>query len=505
MVLPEIKFGFARYDGPGNGYDAASALAIDATGNVYVTGASRQDSGSLGTATVKYTQSPSPAFVRTLFFPRLDTDPNQSTGIAIVNLDSTVATLQFTAFERTGSEVGGSNISNPAIRTLNSGSQIPIIASQIFGEGLTSSRPIGWLKVESTLRKIAGFFLMFDPALNFLDGADVSSGTLTSFVFPEVETSSEGFTQIHIANANANSIQTSLELVRTDGSVRARAERAIQANGSVADMLTDLFPGVTPSASDYIRATASQGVSAFEFLGRAGRFVEGLNGQDTASGATILYSPQYVVGGPTWMSTLSVVNLDQNGGTVTFRFIGDDGAVIGTQQRPILPRGKLFISEQSFFSSSAPQKQGYIEITSSGPRLSGSVVFGDQSRSTFSSSLPLVANLHREMIFGQVASAEQSSPAWFMGLALLNTGSANANATVQVFDEYGLLVKSGNFLVPARRRLSQLLTQYFPDLAGRDILKGYLRVTTDQPLASFAIFGTTSLSVLSAVPPQLVP
>lgn len=109
------------------------------------------------------------------------------------------------------------------------------------------------------------------------------------------------------------------------------------------------------------------------------------------------------------------------------------------------------------------------------------------------------------MIFGQVESAEGSSPSWFTGLALLNPASADANAKVEVLDENGAVVKSANFVIPARRRLSQLLTEYFPDLAGRQILEGYVRVTTDQPLVSFALFGTTRLSVLSAIPPKLAP
>ncbi len=46
---------------------------------------------------------------------------------------------------------------------------------------------------------------------------------------------------------------------------------------------------------------------------------------------------------------------------------------------------------------------------------------------------------------------------------------------------------------------------YFPDLIGQDISSGYVRLTADKGVASFALFGPNNLSVLSAVPPQVVP
>jgi hypothetical protein len=449
-----------------------------------------------------------PTFTTALYFPRLVStngggapfDNSEFTGIAVANLDSEAANLRLTAYATEGAQIAGAQVENPAQKALAAGEQLPIVDTQVFGPGLPAQNPVGWLKLESTKNRTVGFFLMFNGSLTILDGADVSSATLTSFILPEIEDS--GFTQIHIANPGTAAASANFELVDSGGTVRATANRTISANGGVAEFASALFPGVQPGGSDYIRVTSDNGVVPFEFLGKQGQYVEGLNGQDANAGGTTLFSPQYVVGGTVWRTTLSVVNLEQSAGNVTFRFIRDDGTTIGSERQVNIPaRGKIYITDQQFFFDTPPteQIQGYVEVTSSGPRLAGNVVFGDPARTTFSSALPLVSTLQNAVVFSQLASNET----YFTGAAILNPGGVPANVTIDVFDQTGAPLATSTVSIPARQRQSQLLTQYFPELGGRG--SGYFKLTSDQGIASFALFGTHTLSVLSAVPPQVVP
>lgn len=485
---------------------AVGAIRLSAAGNT--ANNNSQNTGDFIYTTTVTTNPQASNFITSLFYPRLVTtdgtapgpDNSEYTGIAVANLDSVDATIRLTAFDKNGAQLSGSNITNPATRTLTRGTQLPIVDSQVFGPGLPAGNPVGWFKLESTVSKIVGFFLMFNGSLTFLDGADVSSKTITPFVFSEVQ--DVGFTQIHIANPNSESATINFDLVRSDGTTRASVQRTVNANGAVAEFFSTLFPAQTAVSSDSIHVVSSQPVVPFEFFGKTGEWVQGLNGQATSSGATTLYSPQYVVGGSDWRSTLSVLNLDSSAGIVTFEFIGDDGTPIAApKQVNISGRGKIHISDQTFFlNAGGTLRQGYIKITSNGPRLAGSVVFGDQARNVFSSALPLISQLNTSMVFSQLAT----NSTYFTGLAIMNPGAA-ADVTVEVYDANGALIVSRVENIPAGQRKSQLLTEYFPTLVGQNHSSGYIKVTSSSGVATFALFGTQNLSVLSAVPPQIVP
>ena len=439
----------------------------------------------------------------TLYIPRLVTTAGRPAGqdewlgFAAANVESMPITLTFHAYDTNGQLFQGAGISNPRILELGGGEQAALLDIQIFGEGFRSQDRAGWIRVESNRAPPAAFFLAFDARLSFLDGAGIGPILSSSLVFPEIE--ADGFTQFFVANPNAAAIDLNLELMSADGSARATVSHVLQPNQAQAATAATLFPGLGLIASDYLRASASQGVAAFEFLGRPGQDARGLNGQDATSGATVLYAPQFASGGA-YQSVLSVINLEPEAAIVTFQLFRDDGQPVSAPRSvAIAGKGKIRISDPAFFGDLGPSlTQAYLEIRSSGPLLAGSVTFAGAEGHAFSAALPLVTALHTRQVYSQVAS----NSSYFTGVAIVNPGTDAAIARIEVFNQGGLLMALGDFPVPARGRVSGLLTQYFPALIGQNIGSGYIKIAADRPVASYATFGTQDLTALSAIPGQ---
>ncbi len=509
---------FSTYLG-GTSDDTALGLSVDAMGNIYLSGETRSTDFPIvepvqtafgGGATDGFfvrIDPFEPEFTSTLFFPRLVTtesvnnslDTSEFTGIAVANLSNTDGFLGFTAFHADGSLISGPGVANPVLKNLAAKNQLAMIDSEVFGSGLTVLNPRGWFSVQSTVAETVGFFLVFNSTLSVLDGATVSSDRVTDFVLPEVE--HEGFTQVHVANPDESSTLVTLDLVAGDGSVQATAARSLAPNGAIVEALSSLYPGTEVFSSDmHVRGSADNPVVAFEYLGKVGEFVEGVNGQDVTKGTKIIYSPQYVVGGP-WRSTVTVINFTNVDATLLFRFIGDDGNTLGTRIMGLDKGGKVFIDAQDFLVVPDPENliQGYLEITSDTAEIGGSVVFGDPNRTTFAAVLPLVATLTTNAVFSQVAS----NGTFFTGLAVLNPTMTASSFLLEVFDSSGNLIQSTTVQLGGKERTSRLLTEYLPNLPSMSA--GYFRITSATGLLSFALFGTTNLSVLSAVPAQQVP
>ena len=140
---------------------------------------------------------------------------------------------------------------------------------------------------------------------------------------------------------------------------------------------------------------------------------------------------------------------------------------------------------------------GSLIVESSISGVVGDVSFGDPSAGNrFRSSLPLDTAPSRFAAFAHVAN----TGGFFTGSAIFNPNNQSANVEVKVYRADGTLTGSAKFVVPSNGRISKLLTEIVAASAGQG--GGYFTVESDQPVSSIALFGTTSLSALSAIPAQ---
>lgn len=428
------------------------------------------------------------------------TSGSEYTGLAVVNPGDVDTTLRFTLLDQDGAAVAGPEITNPVEVGLKAGGQLATLDVSLFGRGTAARSGPAWLKSESSSPSVLGCFLAFDGSLAVLDGAEALTGGLTSFVFPEVET--EGFTEMRIANPGSESTAVSFQLVKSDGTPRSVvANRTVKPGGVLATALAELFPGVGADAADYVRVRSGSGVAPVQWFGKRGKYLSALRGQDASGGATVLYSPQYA-SGDRWFTSFSIVNLEAKAGTLKLELLDDDGRLIAARSSLSLePYGKLSIREGDFFGPPGNAiLQGHVRITGT-VKIAGSVLFGDPGRDQFAAALPLTSAFQYGIVFCQAAS----DSTWFTGLALMNPGDVAASARIDLFDSNGNIVAAKPELILGSGRKSQEIKQYFPELAGRQLSSGYIRVSSDQPLAGYALFGTHSLTSLSAIPAQAVP
>jgi hypothetical protein len=428
----------------------------------------------------------------TLIFPRVVQTADESFGVAVVNYSNDDTHLTFTAYDDNGNLVSGSvSGKNPAVVMLPPAEQFVAVGPELLGD--TFNTQGSWLQMTSERKDVAGFFLTFDPALLTMDGTDVNGRILTSLIFPEA---AEG--EISLINANENQqAEVTISLYDDEGTVQGPSlHRSIGPRARYSASLPQLFPSLATGAAGYVSVTSSLGLAGLQVAGRRDIYSWALQAANGNRGARTLYSPQFVTGFG-YRSCLEIVNLDILPASVTLKWINDEGHSVGLPASfTIPPRGRKVISDPSYFQAGAPNA-GYISVESD-RLLTGAVFFGDENGTQMQTALPLATAGLEDIIYSQVAQND----VYYTGLAVINPGAADARITISIYDELGREKGSGSEKLAPGCRFSKLLTQIVPDAPAMS--RGYFRVKSDQPIFSFAVFGTRTFSVLSAIPAQAV-
>ena len=484
-----------------------------------------------------------PAILRR-YFPFYQGDADTFTAIAVSNLASSPARLEFSAWTAAG-ELESFPL-NPRMIDLGSGRQEALLGSEIFGVD-QSALHTGWVELTAapdgepnTSDPILGSFTQFGSFdLTRMDGAVAFHDQARRLILTRVYEGPSAFqgqaatTFLSLANPNDMDVDFTLtyippedgpvpSLLRREGPVFQKALTLV-GKGVLFGSLTQIFPEILPASGGYLDVEVTQGggLVGFELvrLDQRGTLF-GLNAS-FAPGALESFSAQLASSANIFTST-KLVNTGDALRRVTLTPVGADGTDLADTVTLMLdPAQSLegLVSELFDFSSQASQDvgrqgvhpagslslqedgevvEGSLRVVADGDGIVGDVVFGDPLGFTYAAALPLQSRPFIYALFNHVATVE----GFFTGLALYNPGADSAEIRVQVFSDDGSQSGDTMMTLGAGARTSKLVRQLDPATIGQT--GGFIRITSSQPLVAQQLFGTSSLSLLSAVPPTVL-
>ena len=434
------------------------------------------------------------------FGPLLRNTPDEFSGTALLNLDEASTSVQITAYATDGQPLTGTQITNPVTLEIGPGEQRALLAEEIWGQGLIGAVHRGWIRVDASSPQLWGLLAIGKRNLSSLDGIKFDSSGTNGFVFPELI--ADASTLLQIVNPNAQqTVQVDLTVWTKDGHRRASKRLSkLPPLGAVSGSLYDIFGNIPLEDSDYI-----WGSSTHHLL--PSLLIQGEDGDaalvphfDFRGGIHTLYAAQVAIG-PGIATEISLVNSAlgaDNWAKVRVRSFESSGAQIGPFREFFIPDfGKLLLNAEELFEYSGGLFSGYLEVWSSIP-LRGTVRFRGTGNSRFLAVLPLAGDPENEQLFAHLASGKSS----FMGLCILNPGEKSTQVHLEAFGTDGTLLAERCLELGPRRQVSQLISEYFPELAGQEIAGGYVRLRSDQGVHASALFAPWDLSSLMAVPSQ---
>ena len=431
---------------------------------------------------------------RTLNFPILRSTSDLFNGLAFLNLYGDPASLDLYAYDPTGTEIDGNRLKTELV--LSASEQLPQLADQFFE--FPTSNTQGWVQAYSNRREVVGFELIGSD--DILDGVDVPDVLSPNVILTRIEYGSNVSTESHIANPTNFQNGVVLELYSNAG-VFGTFETSLDAKEKFTGKIEDIFPDLPHPFLGYLIVRADYQVAAAELL-ITDSTLAALNAQILEEGsedATHLYSAQLASGRGEWKTQLNLVNATDKTALLTIRVVGEDGESLAQPVSVTLQPGEQWEREvgQLFGFDNSVLTVGSILIESDVTGVRGDVTFGDPtSPGVFRASLPLDGTPAKFAAFAQVANGA----GFFTGFAAFNPNDSTVTIEVTIYNSDRIITGSASITLAPGGRISKLLPEVVPSSQGQ--VGGYFTLTSDLPVASFSVFGTTSLSALSAVPPQ---
>ncbi len=433
-----------------------------------------------------------------LHFPRLVLDSDTLTGIAIVNTTAMPASVTFTAYGSDGRVLQAEGLRNPRQVLILSGQQYARTTAEVFGtvEGLEEA---AWFEAVSPADDLTGFFLILDPALSRLDGAQVAAPA-EDLIFPEIQLGPDRQTEVNVVNVGGGAARVRVRLL---GALPRETVVDLPPRGALRFEVAELFDLEEDPGPSFLRVEANDPVSGFAFV-RTPRDWLGLGAQPAGEDREV-YFPQFAALGG-FRSQLKLINLSTARAEMVLTAHRPDGSVYGPPEagaNPVivsLRGGEILCRDiEELFGLEGPGPlQGWLEVRSSQRGVHGSLNYELPGTGALA-AVSAEGEGSRELAFSHIATRL----GFFTGVALLNTARRAANVQLAALSSDGEIVGETHLALGPGERISRLLAELIPEADER--AGGFFWVRSDLPLRATSLFGTLGSEVLANIPPQLFP
>jgi hypothetical protein len=424
-----------------------------------------------------------------IFFPKLlSAEELSTTGIVLLNVDPVIATIYVYLLSPDGSVVSSTMTQIPP------GGQMAKLANELF-PGAASG---GWVGVITDTEGMQAFWLTYDGALTYMDGAEAAQyeNTGADQIIPLIA----GDTELNVVCLSGlrNPVPITIRLFGPDGDELAPASIQNLPNaGAFQAHVADMFPSADIARARYVRirtsgpAIASTAlIKKFLVPGEAA-VVNGVN----VSARTEMNFPHVVNGaltGANYSTLIGVINASNSPQTVTITFNPAEGSPI-VATRDLTGNGALRETAQSLFGLSSEFQTGWVRVSGSA-QLTGFAAYADSIGGGFA-VVPATAS-QSNLFFSHIADGP---PQWQTGLALLNNTNTPANVEVYAVSPSGSLIGKTTLTVDPGKEIANVIHELIPETRGVNGGFVYVRTTNAVPLFGIELFYTEDVKVLSNV------
>jgi hypothetical protein len=399
---------------------------------------------------------------------------------------------------------GGELLSSRKLGTLTERGQLAFLtrdaATGASGEPIPHS-----LTAKGDLGPVRGFYMVGCDRLQRLDGVGAEPPRAPTLYFPYIRHSEGTSTLLFLANHTDLEEDVVIQLHSPDGVPLSEATIPLPPHGSISGSIDTILGGAVELSDGFLVVRGRGFLSGVAFVGGRRSFVAAP--AQVPGEADVLLAPHFFVAadGATQLRLLNA----GSAASLSVRAFDDLGDCLA-EAVLVVDKGAMKAIDLAELLGLTPGpegvRSGYLKIRAERgdgddgrAELLGSVLF-EGNDGGYASMLPLIAESPTDSLILHVAQSEQMRI--FTGLAILNGDDGPARVDVRALSADGRKTAERTLEIPSRHRVVDLLNgaKFFGE--SFEQVGGHLRLTSDRPVASFALFGQFDLDYLAAIESQ---